>query len=227
MKHLLIGLLLLVSLGALAQKTKRFSLISGGSISYAAFQNAVIAQEWSLPNGANGNVYGVASGTFNPVINYQFGFRYHAWASQQWGLVLGLGQRMQGIGWQGAEPERWGHYYTDVLARWSFRPGWYALGGGRTDWDSFFIGSNRDNFLLVGGMPQVLRKPPLWQAIVAVGRDFKLLGRDFYLELEYAHDFWNVTRRLSGTDFDAELVGLSGPASLKRRSWALGMGWRF
>jgi hypothetical protein len=180
-KHFLIGLLLLSSNESLAQKVKRFSLTSGGSISYAVFQNAVIAQEWSLPNGPNGNIYGVASGTSNPVLNYQFGFRYHAWASRQVGLVLGLGQRMQGMGWQGAEPERWGHYYTDVLARWLFQLGWYALGGARTDWDSFFIGGNRDNFLLVGGIPPVLRKPPLWQGVVAVGRDFKLLGRNFYL----------------------------------------------
>jgi hypothetical protein len=213
----------LASPWAMAQKTKRFSLISGGNVSYAAFQNAIIAQKWALPNGANGNVYGAPSGTFNPILNYQFSFRYHAWASRRWGLVLGLGQRSQGVAWQGENPERWGHYYSDVLARWSFAPGWYALAGARTDWMNYEVGTRRDGFL-AGFMTHRLKRPPLWQGMLAVGRDFRLLRRDFYLEVEYAHDFANISRQLGP---DAFFIDLDGPPSLKRRAWAFGLGWRF
>jgi hypothetical protein len=207
---------------ASAQKTKRFSLVSGGNVSYAAFQNATIYQ-WVMPGGGSGDVYGVPSGNFNPVINYQLGFRYHAWASRRWGLVLGVGQRSQGVAWQGQRPERWGHYFTDVLARWSFAPGWYALGGARTDWMNYDVGNRNDGFL-AGFMTHQLKRPPFWQGVLAVGRDFRLLRRDFYLEVEYAHDFANIARKVGRESF---FVELDGPPSLKRRAWAFGLGWRF
>jgi hypothetical protein len=218
-------LLLILVLGSihfccLGQKPKRFSLASGGNLHYGAFQNAIVA-EWLSPGVYR--PYAVSRGTFSPVLNYQFGFRYHAWASRRWGLTLGTGQRSQGVNWQGAGPERWGVYYTELLARWRFAPGWYALGGPRTDLLNYQVGSYESGFL--GGLAyRNLKRQPLWQGVLAVGRDFKLLRRDFFVELEYSHDFFNVARRLGPS---ASLIELDGPPSLKRRAWGLGLGWRF
>ena len=202
----------IVPVNAQTGKPRRFAFKLGINGSFVHYQDVAFYKAPNTPLSRE-------SGTFSIVPDIAGALSGDVVKTNKIDLVLGVGARGRGFAskYQKGSQQKWFSVYGDLALKIKPSPKYYFMPGIRVDYNN--ASRDREVFPLIFGVfrPRQYEYSPF----ISAGKNFRLLNRSFFAELEYNHGISNVLKE------DVNHYSVDYDANMKSRTLTLSVGIRF